>query len=149
MDVPVLADLYRQSVLAHGPAYYSPSQVEAWAATADGPDFSRFILEPTTYVAEDETGIVGFAGIAADGHVTAVYVRRDRLHQGLGSTLMGQILDHGRDHGMPRLYAEASEFSLGLFKKMGFDLYSTERINRNGVEFDRYLVERRGDAGSC
>ena len=44
---------------------------------------------------------------------------------------------------MTRLYAEASEFSLGLFKKFSFRLYGTEIVNRQGVEFERYLMEYR------
>lgn len=145
-DVPVLADLYRQSVITHGPAYYSPDQVEAWAAFgADTPAFRQFILEPTTFMVEDETGIVGFAGIAEAGHVTAVYVRSDRLHQGIGSVLMQVVLDHAESHRIPRLYAEASGFSLGLFKKFGFQLYDREIVIRHGVQFERYLVECRRD----
>ena len=46
-----------------------------------------------------------------------------------------------RTHHIQRLYAEASEFSLGLFKKFGFRLYDTELVNREGVQFTRYLVE--------
>ena len=42
---------------------------------------------------------------------------------------------------MARLYAEASEFSLGLFKKFGFHVYDTEVVDRQGVQFYRHLVE--------
>ncbi|WP_265584584.1 MULTISPECIES: hypothetical protein [unclassified Coleofasciculus] len=40
------------------------------------------------------------------------------------------------------LYAEASEFSLGLFKKVSFHIYDTEMVERQGVQFKRYLVEQ-------
>lgn len=143
-DVPELATLYRETVQASARQYYSPAQTQAWASLAARQEvFRQFILGVTTYVAVDATGIVGFAGIAADGHVASTYVRSDRLHQGLGSRLMQTVLEHAHHHQIPRLYAEASEFSLGLFQKFGFQLYATEIVDRQGVKFTRYLVERQ------
>ena len=55
---------------------------------------------------------------------------------------MATVLDYGQKFRMPRLYGEASEFSLGLFKKFGFHVYDTEVVDRQGIQFHRYLVER-------
>lgn len=55
---------------------------------------------------------------------------------------MQSILDYAKSHNIQRLYAEASEFSLGLFKKFGFHIYDTEIVAHQGVQFKRYLVER-------
>jgi len=143
-DVPRLADLYRQSVLAVAPQHYTPEQVQAWAAFGtDLQAFRPFILAVTTYVAETAAGVVGFAGLAADGHVTSVYVRPDCQQQGIGSALMQSLLLQARNEGLGRLYGEASEFSLGLFLKVGFSQYATEVVERQGVSFRRYLVEKR------
>lgn len=156
-DIPALASLYRETVLAHAPQYYSPAQTKAWAAFgADTPAFRRFILGATTYVAEPHgtdaatTGdlenppeqplILGFGGLATDGHITALYVRHDRLGQGIGSYLLTTLLEKARQEQMPRLYAEASTFSLGLFQKLGFRHCGSDRVEHNGAEFDRYLV---------
>jgi putative acetyltransferase len=143
LDIPELAQLYQETVLAIAPHYYSPEQTHSWASFAsDIASFREFILAATTFLATDETGILGFAGIVDNGHITAAYVRRDRIHQGIGSTLMQTLLDYAKNHRIERLYAEASEFSLGLFKKYGFHVYDTEIVERQGVEFQRYLVER-------
>jgi putative acetyltransferase len=113
-----------------------------WASfPSDIASFRQFILQGTTFIATDETGILGFAGITEDGHVTSAYVRRDRIRQGIGSTLMQTLLDYAKSHNIQRLYAEASEFSLGLFKKFSFHIYDTEIVDRQGVQFKRYLVE--------
>lgn len=141
-DLPELSALYRQTVLVNAPQHYSPAQTEVWASfSSDLLHFHQFILGVTTYVAVDETGVLGFAGIGDTGHVLSAYVRHDKLHQGIGSALMQRVLEHAHTHQIPRLYAEASEFSLGLFKKFGFCVYDTERVDRQGVQFDRYLVE--------
>ncbi len=142
-DLPELATLFRETVLTHAPQHYSAEQTQAWAAAADAPQrFQRLILEVTTYVAEDDTGILGFAGLGDDGYIAAVYVRHDGLRQGIGSSLMATVLAAAKDQGMTRLYSEASEFSLGLFQKFGFRQYDTEIVERSGVQFKRYLVEK-------
>ncbi|MEO1068291.1 MAG: GNAT family N-acetyltransferase [Cyanobacteria bacterium J06638_6] len=140
-DLPMLAQLFRETVLVNAPQHYSSAQTEAWA-TVDGDRFQQFILGVTTYIAEDDTGMLGFAGIGDDGHVAAVYVCHDRLHQGIGSVLMQAVLAHAHARQIQRLYAEASEFSLGLFQKFGFSQYDTEVVDRHGVQFTRYLMER-------
>ena len=141
-DLPALAALYYQTVLAHAPQYYTSAQTEVWAAfAADLNHFRRFVLAVNTFVAADGSGILGFAGIGKDGHVVSAYVRSDRIHQGIGSALMEVVLAYAQSHHIHRLYAEASEFSLGLFKKFGFHHYDTEVVDRQGVQFERYLVE--------
>ena len=142
-DLPTLAQLYRQTVLVNAPQYYSAAQTRMWAAApADADHFHRFVLAANTFVAESDRGILGFAGIREDGHVASAYVRHDCIRQGIGSALMQAVLSYAQSRNIGRLYAEASEFSLGLFKKFGFRLYDTEVVMRQGVEFERYLVER-------
>jgi len=68
-------------------------------------------------------------------------VRHDCLHQGIGSSLMRVVLDYGKSQEMKRFYAEVSLFSVGLFKKFGFQVYDTEIVERKGVKFERDLVE--------
>lgn len=141
-DLPELSALFRQTVLVHAPEHYTPAQTEMWASfSSDTVHFRYFILGVNTFVSVDDTGILGFAGIGEDGHIASVYVRHDCLHQGIGSTLMKTALNYAQSRHIQRLYAEASEFSLGLFKKFEFQLYDTEVVDRQGVYFKRYLVE--------
>jgi putative acetyltransferase len=150
-DVPQLADLYYQTVQTLGPQHYTPAQVAAWSAfSLDLPAFAPFILDATTYVAEIAIAsapqrspqLLGFAGIAQDGHVTALYVRPEVGRCGLGSRLLQAVIDCSQTKGIERLYAEASRFSLPLFEKFGFVQYDTETVIRAGETFERYLVER-------
>jgi putative acetyltransferase len=142
-DLPALATLYRETVLVNAPQYYTPAQTAMWASFGQmGPDFQQFILGVTTYVAADDRGLVGFAGLGLDGHVASAYVRHDCLSQGIGSALMATVLEQAQVQRMQRLYGEASEFSLGLFQAFDFRLYDTEVVNRDGVQFKRYLMER-------
>ncbi|MFQ5569646.1 MAG: GNAT family N-acetyltransferase [Rhodothermales bacterium] len=141
-DLPVLADLYAGSVNAIGPEQYSEAQVASWASFARKDTFCRFILESITYVAEDESGVLGFCGLSDSGHIASLYVRSDCTRQGIGSKLLATALDQAVKRGIRILRSEASEFSYPLFLKFGFILSGMETVDRNGVIFNRYLVEK-------
>ncbi len=79
-DLPALAALYRQTVLENALEHYTPEQTETWASFAlDTEHFRSLILDVNTFVAFDDSEVLGFAGISADGHVASVYVRGDHL----------------------------------------------------------------------
>lgn len=141
-DTSALAVLYADAVRAIGPTHYTPEQVEAWAASARLPTFRRLLPQPLTLVAEDETGPTGFAGLALDGHVTALYVRPDRMRQGVASALLHGLFTYAATHGIERLYTEASAFSRPVFERFGFVVDQIEHVEFRGVEFERYRMVR-------
>lgn len=142
-DVSRLAALYADAVRSAGPSRYTQPQVQAWAAFADEREaFRRFITDASTFVAEDDTGPVGFTGLAPDGHVTALYVRADRMREGIGTALLRAVLQRARQLEIHRLYAEASALSRPLFERFGFEVEAVERVERRGVAIERYRVVR-------
>ncbi len=142
-DIPALAKLFNNSVKQIAPQKYSAKQVKAWAASStDIKSFSKFILEPTTFVAEDKSLILGFGGITKLGYLTSLYVRGDYNRKGVGSKLLEKILEYSRVNQCDRIYTEASEFSKPLFEKFSFEIYGEERVERNGVSFERYLMQK-------
>jgi len=142
-DIPELAQLYRDAVKAIAPTAYNPEQVVSWAAFAgETESFKQFILAAKTFIAADSEKIWGFSGLKNDGHVVSVYVHPDYFRQGIGSRLLTAVIESARDREIAQLYSEASEFSKPLFEKFGFENYDRERVWRNGVWFDRYLMRR-------
>lgn len=141
-DIPELARLFATSVRTLQRTAYSPSQVASWAASAENEARIRdLILHPRTDVAVNVSGFLGFAGIGPDGHVASVYVRPDRHRCGFGSRLLWTLINHATIVGIDRRYAEASEFSLPLFLKLGFRKSGTETFEHGGGLFVRHLVE--------
>jgi putative acetyltransferase len=142
-DIPVLAKLFDNSVRQVAPQQYSPQQVAAWAASSsDMESFSKFILEPTTFVAEIDNLILGFGGVTTAGYLVSLYVRGDYNRQGIGSQLLTKIIEYAGANNIDRLYTEASEFSKPLFEKFGFEVCGEEEVTRNGIIFHRYLMQK-------
>lgn len=140
-DVPALAFLYADAVRSAGPSFYSEEQVEVWATVAEEAErFRSFVLEPSSLVAEDETGPIGFTGLDPDGHVTALYVRSDRMRRGVGSALLAAVMDLARQRGISQLYTEASAVSRPVFERAGFRVAEIETIERRRVLFERYRM---------
>ncbi|MEC4894476.1 MAG: GNAT family N-acetyltransferase [Oscillatoria sp. PMC 1051.18] len=142
-DILELGKLYTDSVLHLAPQYYSDQQVQMWASfPSQRESFAKFILEPTTFIIQEAETILGFSGIANDGHIASVYVHYNYLRKKIGSRLLATVLEYAQSNKIKRLYAEASEFSKPLFAKFGFEIYATEQVERNGVLFERYLVQK-------
>lgn len=140
-DLLAFAAVFRDAIQVAGPARYTPDQVAAWAASAeDGAAFGRRMLETRTFVAEDESGLVGFASLDPDGRVGMLYVRGDGQRRGVGGRLLATALEAAA--GSERSYAEASAISLPVFLRAGFEVVGTETVRRQGVSFERHLVER-------
>ncbi len=142
-DIPALAKLYSHSVKAIAPGQYSQEQVQVWASFSEETEsFRRFILEPTTFVAEKTLLLLGFSGVTHKGHIASLYVHGDYNRQGIGSLLLDSVIEYAQINGINQLHSEASEFSKPLFEKFGFSSYATEKVIRNGVLFQRYLMRR-------
>ncbi|HEY1068554.1 MAG TPA: GNAT family N-acetyltransferase [Pirellulales bacterium] len=135
-----LAALFADAILTTGPSGYSPQQVTAWAS-ADFESIRSGLLSGHTLVAEDESGIVGFSDLAAEGYVSALFVRGDRQRQGVGSALLAEIIAEARRQGVARLQTRASVFSRGTFAKFGFRLIDVQIVERRGATFQQEIME--------
>lgn len=142
-DVPALQAVYRDAVETLGPSAYTEEQTRAWADVATMEHVARVLLDNTTWVAELDGRIGGFCTLEPDGRVALLYVRGEHNRRGIGSALLRWTLDHSGLPSGTEFYAEASEFSVGLFRRFGFDLVQSERVVWNGAEFLRYNMRRR------
>jgi len=143
-DVPALAELYAATARALGAWCYTQEQVAAWASFgADTPAFRAYVLQADTWLALGEQGQpIGFCGVGHDGEVHSLYVRHDRVRQGLGSRLLAHALDAAAQRGQSRFQAWVTPFSMPVFQRQGFVLVQTVQAEYQGVLFDRYRVQR-------
>jgi putative acetyltransferase len=141
-DVPALAALYRDTALALGPQVYTPEQVAAWArSTDDAERFARYILDATTWIADDEAGPTGFCGVSVHdgvGEVHSLYVRAALMRRGLGRRLLAHAL--ARAAGATRFEAWATPFSKPVFERAGFALQRAVSEPYQGVVFERFRM---------
>ena len=98
-------------------------------------------------VAEDIDGIIGFGSISfyrdRPGYRTSVensvYVRPDKQRTGVGSALLGALIENARSHGFHAMFArivDAQEASVELHRRHGFEMVGIER--QAGRKFGRF-----------
>jgi GNAT superfamily N-acetyltransferase len=80
--------------------------------------------------------------IQHDAHLASIFVRPDWFGQGIGTTLLSEVLILLPKPTPGSYYAEKSIFSLPLFERSGFPQTGSQQAERCGVEFERILVRR-------
>ncbi|NKB45130.1 MAG: GNAT family N-acetyltransferase [Alphaproteobacteria bacterium] len=143
-DLVSLMALFQISVETQGAEHYSSEQVHAWASRATEATFGDFILIPTTFVAIDDSGPMGFCGYARDGHITSLYIRPDCAGQGIGKKLLTHVLEDARAHDVTDFHVEASAMAIPLFEKLGFEKSGLEDYLIGDSKFERQLMKLKG-----
>ncbi len=63
---------------------------------------------------------VGTARLQQDGKIGRMAVLRAYRHQGVASTMMHALLDHGQQQGIKQFYLHAQIEALGFYERLGF-----------------------------
>ena len=119
-DAPVLADIFRRAVLDQAPAFYTAAQTDAWAGAISLDRVRSLITEHTTFVAERDDTIVGFATFAEPDVFEMLYVDPDHCMQGVGGALATLVEEHARRVGVGALRATVSDCARIAFESFGF-----------------------------
>lgn len=139
-DMVALVDLFQTSIETQANKHYSDEQIHAWSDRALATSFQEFVLGPTTFVAIDESGPLGFCGYTKDGRIASLYIRPDCAGKGIGKALVTHVLEDARAHGVETFHTEASEMAIPLFEKLGFEKAGFDEVTRGGIHFKRQLM---------
>jgi len=122
-DAETLARVLSEAIRAIGPHAYSEVQVAAWHARHPGADRyrERIRLGDVIFVAADQQDrAVAYVLVEPDGHIDHLYAHPDHTRRGLTGQLLATVEMHARDHGIARLYTEASELARPAFERAGY-----------------------------
>jgi [ribosomal protein S18]-alanine N-acetyltransferase len=118
-----------------------------WSELAGVPETRWYVL------AEDATGVVGYAGLFATAHeadVQTVAVRRDRHATGVGDRLVRALLEEATRRGVNRVLLEVREDNVAaqrLYGRNGFTSMGRRR-GYYGPGLDAVVMEHRVRAGA-
>lgn len=141
-DLPAIAAIYRDAVLALGPAAYTAAQVAAWAAWPERePDeFRRRCLSGIALLLSVGGEPAAFAQLDPPGHLDFLYCRGDYARRGFATRLHGELESHARAAGVTLLHTEASKISRPVFTRLGYEVREIEQVVRGGESFERYRM---------
>jgi len=120
-DVPLLAEIFRESIEELTADDYSESQREAWAATADDEAaFGERLAAQLTLVGTLESSPVGFASLKAPDIIDMLYVHPAAGATGVATMLVGALEKLAGARGASKLTADVSDAAVDFFAKRGF-----------------------------
>lgn len=129
-DADRIRDVHVASIEGLAEQAYDESQVAAWAHDRDPDEYPIDAPETYAVVAERDDRLVGFGWTkadaddyflaAADGEITAVYVRPSVAGEGVGSRIYGELEAHARGQGVESLGLWASLNAVAFYESRGF-----------------------------
>ena len=120
---------------------YTDEQIQAWAP--DDLDPSIWVSKMQSikpFVAVLGEKIIGYADLQNDGKIDHFFVHGDHQAQGVGSSLMTNIIENGVNKD--KLYSEVSHTAKPFFEKCGFKVIKVQQVNMRGVELTNNIMER-------
>ena len=120
-DTPLLAEIFRASIMELASDDYSEAQQEAWASAADDEAaFGKKLASQLTLIATLAGSVVGFAALASGNRIDMLYVHPAAAGQGVGNLLVDALEKLAGSRGAAMLAVDASDSARGFFEKRGY-----------------------------
>ena len=120
-DAAVVAQIFRESIVALTGDDYGEAQQEAWASAADDvATFAKKLGGQLTLVATSDGEPVGFASLEGKDKIDMLYVHPAAAGQGVGAMLVDALEKLAGGRGVGKLSVDASDSARGFFEKRGY-----------------------------
>ncbi|MBI1201535.1 MAG: GNAT family N-acetyltransferase [Rhodopseudomonas sp.] len=120
-DTPVLAEIFRESVMELTADDYSEEQQEAWTSALDDLEsFANRLGAQLSLIGTLQGSPVGFASLAGGKKIDLLYVHPVAAGQGVGSMLIDALEKLAGARGADKLTVDASDSARGFFEKRGY-----------------------------
>ena len=142
-DSEQLLELYRQTIRTVNRNDYNKMQIRAWARDElETSAFEAYIARCKPFVVTNQTQILGYSDLQADGLIDHFYCHHQAQRQGVGSVLMQTIINKAQEADICRLYSYVSITAKPFFLHFGFNVVRPNQADIRGVVLDNYLMER-------
>ncbi len=120
-DTPLLADIFRESVMDLTSEDYSEAQQEAWVSRIDDLEaFAKRLGGQLSLIGTLQGSPVGFASLAGGNKIDLLYVHPVAAGQGVGNMLIDALEKLAGARGAEKLTVDASDSARGFFEKRGY-----------------------------
>lgn len=143
-DIPVLKELYQNTVLTVNRKDYSAAEVEDWASCGDDiAHLQKSFTEQYYIVAENQRQhIVGFASINDEGYMHTLFVHKDFQHQGVATLLYQYLEAYAQEKGIEKITSEVSITAKPFFEKQGFRIDEEQMRKANELYLKNYKMSK-------
>ncbi len=151
-DVPLLAVIFRDSVVELTGDDYSAEQQEAWAATADdAKEFGDRLAKQLTLVAMLDGSPIGFASLKGKDEIDMLFVHPAASRYGAATMLVDALEKLAASRGSDALKVDASDTAREFFEKRGYVAQQRNSVSLGRVWYANTTMKKalaqKGDAG--
>lgn len=134
-----MAELFYNTVHKVNAKDYTPQQLAVWATgEMDLERWEESFLGHCSLVAQDETGVIGFGDIHADGYLDRLYVRWDRQGQGVAR----ELCDRLEQVAPGTVTTHASITARPFFEARGYQVVRQQQVERQGVALTNFVMKK-------
>ena len=136
-----LKEVYFDSISSIDENIYSKEHKFAWASQAwENSEFQKSLLKGFGSKLICNNMIIGFATRYPQNRLSLLYVRGSFKRKGFGTMILNSIERDALNSGINKLITEASLISYKLLLKRKWEIDHKERVNINGLIFERYRM---------
>lgn len=130
-EAPLLAEIFRASIMELTGDDYTEEQQEAWAAAADDEAaFAKRLADEVTIVATMGGSPVGFASLEADDKIGFFYVHPAVVERGVGTLLADALEKLSAGRGAEALKVDVSDSAYDFFARRGYEAQQRNTVRR-------------------
>jgi putative acetyltransferase len=130
-EAPLLAEIFRASVMELTGDEYTEEQQEAWAAAVDDEEaFAKRLASEVTVVATVGGSPVGFGSLERKDKIGFFYVHPAVVERGVGSMLADALEKLAAGRGADALKVDVSDSAYDFFAKRGYEAQQRNSVQR-------------------
>lgn len=145
-DIHEIVSLFYETVHTVNKQHYSQVQLDAWAPKAEESlkreAWKESLNRNITFIAEDNSKLIGFADMTKDGHLDRLYIHKDYQRQGIASTLVNSLEYEARVMGLNEMSTDASITAKPFFEHLGYLVDQSQIVERNGVQLANFRMTK-------
>lgn len=144
-DAELITGLIRETIKKVNSRDYSDEQISAWVANNTADKMNEFILGKRIIWVVFEGDELRGVGIfnQAIGEIGALYVKHDRLEEGIGGMLYSVIEDYARNEGYKELILCSTITALNFYKKQGYVRIKETNVEMNDVKIPCIKMKKK------
>lgn len=142
-DAKNLVVVFQDAIRGTGASAYDAQQVAIWSALRDVEAFEQLLNQGLAIVAVENETIAAFGQLHPLDYVAFLYTATPFARQGCATGIYQQLEAHAIAQGVPSLHTHASRIAKHFFLKMGFSVLAAEQVERQGIWFERFHMQKQ------
>jgi len=142
-DAIVTANIFYDAVNEGTREYYNEAQRHAWASfVPDIEPWRQRLQSQFTYIAENESEIIGFMTLDETGFIDLAYVTPTWIGKGVAKQIYDKVENHALSLKLTHLHTHASLMARKFFERQGWEVVKEQAIERNAASLTNFLMQK-------